>query len=117
MHDTLSHVTKPTMQPKGRSAFHVARRGQRDANGPEPLCRERTECSPSFLAAIARELSMVHSGSTAEYLYAARRLLNEAFDAMEASVLSPNQASPVLCTLARVQAGAWAKEPSLEIRR
>lgn len=106
MLERLSHVTKPTIQPMGRSVFHVARRGKRDANEPEPLRGERTKCSPSFLAAIAGELSTVQGGTAAEHLRAARRLLAEAFDAVEASVLSPGRSSPVRHALARVQAGA-----------
>ena len=90
----------------GRSAFHVARRGKRDANEPEPLRGERTECSPLFLAAIARELSTVHGGTAAEHLHAARRLLAEAFDAVEAAILSSSRVSPVRHAVARAQAGA-----------
>ncbi len=106
MQDTLSLVTKPAMQPVGRTTFRVVRGGKGDANEPEPFGGDTTRSCASFLVAIARELSMAQGGTAAEHLRAARRLLAEAFDAVEASVLSPGRSSPVRHALARVQAGA-----------
>ena len=102
MHGRLSLLTKPTVPPIGRSAFHVARRGKRGANESEPLRGESAECSPSFLAAIARELSTVRGDTVTEHRCSARRVLIAAFDAVEMPSVSSCTASSVRRTLAGV---------------
>ena len=105
MHDILSVTTQQTLPPMGRSAFHMPGGERRGANVSELLWGESTEYDPSFLGAIARELSTVPGAMAAEHLHAARRLLTEAFDVVESSFSTPSRASRVRRTLACVQAG------------
>ena len=96
----------PNRLERGAAARSGRGRSSSGANESESLRGERTESSPSFLAAIARELSTVQGGTAADHVRAARRLLAEAFDAVEASVLSPSRTGPVRRTSARGQAVA-----------
>ncbi len=83
MHDVLSIETPLAIQRAGRSSIHLESRGRFGANESEQPRRSRWERRSSFLVAIARELSTVQGGTDSDHLRAARRLLADAFDAIE----------------------------------
>ena len=63
--------------------------------GRQPVrCREHAcDGQPSLLAVIAHELSQINGGATAEHLSRAKRLLEEAFCAVEQAEDTPGNGS------------------------